>query len=266
MSKPGLAIYGAAGRMGDAILRAAVHDSHLRVVAAVVRADSSQVGESLASHYGKSAPDLEFTAALDPDDEVDVLVDFTGPRAFDTALAIAVSRQLPFVSGTTGLSDAQFAALAQASETIPVLWSANFSLGVALLKKLAAIAAESLGPSFDVEIVEAHHRHKQDAPSGTAIALGAAIAEARGQVFDEVANYARVGQVGVRREGSIGFSAVRAADIVGEHTVLFAAPGERIELTHRAGSRDVFALGALRAAIWLAGKAPGSYDIADVLS
>jgi 4-hydroxy-tetrahydrodipicolinate reductase len=170
------------------------------------------------------------------------------------------------VTGTTGLSDAQQAALAQAAATIPVLWAANFSLGVALLRKLAAQAAATLGEEFDVEIVEAHHRHKQDAPSGTALALGRTIADARRRSLGDVARYARHGLVGPRTPGEIGFAVVRAADIVGEHTVLFAAPGERLELTHRAGSRDVFALGALRAALWLAGRPAGAYDIADVLS
>lgn len=258
-------VYGAAGHMGQAVLRAAVEDAAVRVTAAVVRTDSHLVGEPLSSSYGRHAPDLEFSSALDPELEADALVDFTGPRAFDAALALAVARELPFVSGTTGLSDAQFASLQHASETIPVLWSANFSLGVAVLKRLATVAAATLGTSFDVEIVETHHKHKQDAPSGTALALGWAIAEARGQTFTEVAQFSRVGQVGPRKDGEIGFAALRAADIVGEHTVIFGAPGERLELTHRAGSRAVFAHGALRAARWLVGKPPGRYELADVV-
>jgi 4-hydroxy-tetrahydrodipicolinate reductase len=265
MTKTRLVVYGAPGHMGQALLRAALEDPRVEVAAAVVRTDSVLVGEPLAASHGRVAPNLDYAASLDPDADADVLVDFTGPRAFDAALALAVARGLPFVSGTTGLSDTQFAALQHASTLIPVMWSANFSLGVALLKRLTRLAAETLGVAFDAEVVETHHKHKQDAPSGTALSLGWAIAEARGQTFSEVAQFSRVGQVGVRKDGEIGFSVVRAADIVGEHTVIFAAPGERVEITHRAGSRAVFAHGALRAAAWLVGKPPGRYELADVI-
>jgi 4-hydroxy-tetrahydrodipicolinate reductase len=260
-----IAIYGAAGRMGQALIRAALERRDCAVTAALVRPDSEWAGEALSKLFGKDAPDLEFTAALDPDAKAEVLVDFTGPAAFSGALALAVERRMALVTGTTGLSEAQTDALGQAAATIPVLWAANFSLGIALLRRLAAAAAAALDEDFDIEIIEAHHRYKQDAPSGTALALGRAVADARRRALEDVARYTRHGNVGPRASGEIGFSVIRAADLVGEHTVLFAAPGERIELTHRAGSRLVFANGALRTALWLAHQEPGFYDIADVL-
>lgn len=260
-----LVVHGAAGRMGQSVLRVALERDDCEVCAALAPAHSTLIGESLSRVFGKGAPDIEFSAQLDPDLLPDALIDFTGARAFDAALALAVARRLPFVSGTTGLSDDQRLALSDAGRRIPVLWSANFSLAVALLRRMTALAATLLPPEFEVEIIEAHHRYKQDAPSGTALALGRAVAEARRQDFDAVARYGRSGLVGPRPDGEIGFSALRAADIVGEHTVMFAAPGERLEFTHRAGTRAVFAHGAVRAAIWLARQPPGTYDIADVL-
>lgn len=246
-------------------MRAAFDREDCVIVAALTRADSALVGEQVSSVFGAAAPDLEFSAALDPDCGVQALIDFSGPRAFDTALALALERRVAFVSGTTGLSDEQRARLIDAARVIPVLWAANFSLGVALLQRLVAQAAAALPADFDIEIAEAHHRHKQDAPSGTALVLGRTAAQARGQIFDEVAMLARQGQVGPRRPGEIGFSVVRGGDIVGEHTVSFIALGERLELTHRAGSRAVFAQGALHAANWLARQSPGRYELADML-
>lgn len=260
-----LVVHGAAGRMGQSVLRIALERDDCEVCAALAPSQSTLIGEPLSQVYGKGAPDIEFTSQLDPDLLPDAMIDFTGARAFDTALGLAVGRRIPFVSGTTGLSDDQRLALADAGRSIPVLWAANFSLGVALLRRMTAVAATVLPAEFDAEIIEAHHKFKQDSPSGTALALGRAIAQARRVDFDSVARYGRAGVTGPRRDGDIGFSVVRAADIVGEHTVLFAAPGERIELTHRAGSRAVFAHGAVRAAIWLARQRAGTYDITDVL-
>jgi 4-hydroxy-tetrahydrodipicolinate reductase len=266
MTPTRIVVFGGAGRMGRALLRAAIEHDAAAVAAVLTRPDSPLLGEPLSVQFGAAAPDLAFGAALDPDCGAQVLIDFTGPRAFDTALALAREHRLALVSGTTGLSDEQRARLDDAARVIAVLWAANFSLGVALLQRLVATAAAALPPAFDIEIVEAHHRHKQDAPSGTALALGRAAAKARGQIFDDVAVLARQGQVGPRRVGEIGFSVLRGGDIVGEHTVSFIAAGERLELTHRAGSRAVFALGALHAARWIAGKPPGRYEIADVLA
>ena len=261
-----IAIYGASGRMGKALLEAAVGFSGVRVESALVRAQSASVDEVVPGHEGPGQDDLTFQSALDPDLAVDVLIDFSAGEAFDNALAIAVEHRIAFVSGTTGLEPAQQLDLQNAALRIPVLWSANFSLGVALLKRLSAEAAAALGPEFEVEIVEAHHARKEDAPSGTALALGRVIAEARGLDIERVAKRARDGIVGVRDPDEIGFSTIRGGDIVGEHTVMFIAVGERIELTHRAATRDLFARGALRAAQWIKGRAAGLYRVEDVIS
>lgn len=258
-----VAVHGAAGRMGRTILHAAGSVGDIRVAAALVRPGSPLEGTAVMGPVTNGVP-LDFTAALDPDSGVSVLVDFSHAEAFDAAVALAVGHGLALVSGTTGLDERQLRLLDEASRRVPVLWAANFSLGVALLERLVATAADKLGPGFDIEIIEAHHRLKRDAPSGTALALGHAVARARGTTLEAHGRFERHGQVGPRVEGEIGFAVVRAADIVGEHTVLFATAGERLELTHRATSRDVFALGAIRAARWLAGRAPGLYRLADI--
>lgn len=261
-----LAIHGASGRMGIEVLRAVRARSDCVVVAALVRAASNWVGESVALAFGPGAPDIDFVSSLDPDTEVDAIIDFSTPDALATPLSIALERRIAFVSGTTGLSTAQSDALKDAAARIPLLWSANFSLGIALLKRMAALAAQQLGPEFEAEILEVHHRQKKDAPSGTALALGRAIADARREAFEDVARYTREGVAEPRRRGDIGFAVMRAADVVGEHTVMFASEGERLELTHRANSRSIFASGAVRSAVWLARQHVGWYDISDVLA
>ncbi len=260
-----LAVHGASGRMGIEVLRAARVRSDCTVVATLVRAASGWVGEPLSLAMGSDAPDIDFIAALDPDTAIDAIIDFSTVDALATSLAIALERRIALVCGTTGLSAVQIDELKDAAGRIPVLWSANFSLGVALLKRMAALAAAQLGPDFDAEILEVHHRNKKDAPSGTALALGRAIADARRQAFEDVARYTREGVGEPRGRNEIGFAVMRAADVVGEHTVMFASEGERIELTHRANSRSIFASGAVRSAVWLARQRPGWYDIADVL-
>ncbi len=251
--------------MGIEVLRAARlrHDCEVR--ATLVRAASAWVGEPVALAFGRDAPDIDFLSALDPDTGLDAIIDFSTPDALATPLAIALERRIALVCGTTGLSAAQMDELKAAASRIPVLWSANFSIGVALLKRMAAMAAAQLGPDFDAEILEVHHRHKKDAPSGTALALGRAIAETRGHGFDDVARYSRDRVGEPRADHEIGFAVMRAADVVGEHTVLFASAGERLELTHRASSRSIFASGAVRSAVWLARQGAGWYDISDVL-
>jgi 4-hydroxy-tetrahydrodipicolinate reductase len=261
-----VAVYGAGGRMGQSLLAATSQVGGVQIVAALVRAQSPLVDTAVLGFDDVQGNELLFTAALDPDLAVNVLIDFSAGAAFDNALAIAVEHRLGFVSGTTGLDPAQQLDLQNAALRIPVLWSANFSLGVALLKRLAAEAAAALSAEFEVEIIEAHHARKEDAPSGTALALGQAIAAARGQDLNQVARRARDGIVGVRAPDEIGFSTIRGGDIVGEHTVMFIAPGERVELTHRAGTRDLFARGALRAAKWLRDRPAGMYAIEDVIS
>lgn len=242
MKTIGIAVLGASGRMGRAVVGQIAEHPGCRLVATVER---STRHEELR--------------------EVDVLVDFSSAAGFDKALGLCVAQQICLVSGSTGLDAAQVAAARAAAQRIPVLLAANFSLAVALLRRLATTAAATLGPEFDIEIGEIHHRNKIDAPSGTALALGEAVAAARGRPLAEVARHARHGITGPRAPGEIGFSVSRAGDVVGEHTVMFAGPGERLELTHRANSREVFARGAVEAARWIAARGPGWYDIVDVL-
>jgi 4-hydroxy-tetrahydrodipicolinate reductase len=259
-----LVIHGAAGRMGQAILRAAPALPGVSIGAALVRPGSELVDTPLPRLLGPGAPDVDFQAALDPDLVAHALVDFSSPHAFDAALALALERRIAFVSGTTGLAEAQLAAMRQAGHVIPVLWASNFSLGVALLVRFSRMAAKALA-DWDCEIIEMHHRRKADAPSGTAITLGKAVAQGRSCALESQAVHGRQGLVGARPAGQIGFHAVRGGDVVGEHTVLFASDDERIELTHRAADRDVFARGALVAARRLAHAAPGVYAMDDVL-
>ena len=259
-----IAIYGASGRMGQAILRLAVRDPRTSVVAAIVRADSGLRSQPLHGTLGADAGDLEYSTSVDAAAAPAVLIDFSSAQAFDEALATALARKISFVSGTTGLASAQRTAMENAAVTIPVLWSSNFSMGVAVLMRLARDAARMLR-EWDCEIAEAHHRDKKDAPSGTALALGHAIADARGDDFKRVAQLERARQDARRDNTTIGFAVTRAGDIVGEHTVMFAGDGERIELVHRATDREVFARGAVEAAIWLARQRAGMYALADVL-
>lgn len=253
-------LHGAAGRMGQAILRVLDERDDVLPVAALVRADADCAGRPVHPQADRA---LRYASSLAADLAADVLVDFSVAAAFDQALALALERGLPFVSGTTGLDERQREALADAAESIAVLWSANFSLGVAVLARLVAAAAKSL-PDWDCEIVEAHHARKQDAPSGTALMLGREVAAARSRDFDAVARYSHADSA--RAPGSIGFASLRAADIVGEHTVMFATTGERIELTHRASDRLIFARGAVAAARWIAGRPAGRYTLEDVVS
>lgn len=197
--------------------------------------------------------------------ELDVVIDFSTPAGFEAALAYCRVHKVAFVCGTTGLDTNQRASVQDAGRDIPVLYAANFSLGIAVLSRLLREAASAL-PEWDLEIIEAHHARKVDAPSGTALALGRAAAAARGQDFDAVADFARHGHTGARRKDAIGFASIRAGEIVGEHTALLASSDERIELSHRAYDNTIFARGALQAAAWLAGKPAGVYSIDDVIA
>ncbi len=258
-------VWGSAGRMGQAVVRQVLQSKRARLASALVRPGSGLADEPLDRVFGSLPRDVDFETSLDPDTPCDVLVDFSGPVVFDAALAMALERRIAFVSGTTGLKDEQRAAMERASHTIPVLWSANFSLGVAMLLRTARRMANAL-PGWDAEVVEIHHSRKEDSPSGTAIALGHAIAEGRNKALADHAVYERHGHVGARKHGEIGFATLRGGDIVGEHTVVFATEGERLEITHRAGSRDIFAKGALEAAVWIARREPGVYTFDQVLA
>ncbi|ABK43037.1 dihydrodipicolinate reductase [Magnetococcus marinus MC-1] len=197
--------------------------------------------------------------------DADVVIDFSVVEATLAHLRLALAQGTPIVIGTTGFSAAERQQIALAAERIPVVFAPNYAVGVNLLFKIAAEVAAVLGGEYDIEIVEAHHRHKVDAPSGTALGLGQAIAEAVERNLDEVAIYGRQGQTGARDPQTIGFSTIRGGDVVGDHTAMFMTDGERLELTHRASSRMTFAKGAVRAAKWVVEQKPGLYDMRDIL-
>ena len=250
--------------MGQSLIRAIREDAAVRVSGALSSGRSDRLGLDAAAEG--AATGIAITADVGTALRgAAVAVDFSQPAALlDHARACATAK-VPLLVGVTGFDAAARSELAVIGQTIPLLLAPNTSVGVGLLTELAAMAAETLGMAYDVEIAEAHHRQKRDAPSGTALKLGETVAAARHQTFSEVAAYDRAGASQARAAGSIGFSVVRAGDIVGEHTVTFAAAGERIELTHRATDRMIFARGALRAAQWLAGRPPGLYGMKDVL-
>lgn len=261
MSRPvRIALNGASGRMGTAILELLKTDERFELVHAVVSCGSA-VQNTPVSHDQDS---VCFAGDWTDAPAIDVMIDFSGPQGLAAALDHCMDHGIPLVTGTTGL-DAELAASMEASsEHIALLRADNFSLGVTMLRHLLAQAAAGL-PEWDLEIVEAHHGRKQDAPSGTALTLGHAAAQARLTTLDAAAIYKREGQIGARREGTIGFAVVRGGDIVGEHTALLIGKGERLELTHRATDRAVFARGALQAAHWLVGRAPGRWQLEDVI-
>jgi 4-hydroxy-tetrahydrodipicolinate reductase len=252
-----LAIAGAGGRMGHALIEAAASDAQLSVAVALEASGSPALGTAAGATTVIS--DLAALASAE------CLVDFTRPAGTLAHLEACLGSGTSMVIGTTGFSEAERARIRDAATRIPIVMAANFAVGVNALYTLAETAARILGPEFDVEIIEAHHRHKVDAPSGTALALGERIARARGQDLAKVAVHGRHGETGERPATAIGFHAIRGGDIVGEHTVLFAGAGERIEVTVRSSSRLTYASGALRAAKWLRGRGPGLYGMQDVL-
>ncbi|OGA69992.1 MAG: 4-hydroxy-tetrahydrodipicolinate reductase [Betaproteobacteria bacterium RIFCSPLOWO2_12_FULL_68_20] len=253
-----LAIAGAGGRMGRALVEAALQDRELTVAAALEVAGSPMLGRDV----GGVKVGSDIAAAVDA---ADVLLDFTRPEGTLAHLDACVKLARPVVVGTTGFSPAQKARIAEAGKRVAIVMSPNFAVGVNVAFSLAGAAAKALGEAYDVEIVEAHHRRKADAPSGTALKLGEVIARSLGRDLGAVAVYGRKGETGERHSSQIGFHAIRGGDIVGEHTVIFAGEGERVELTVRSQSRATYALGALRAAKWLKGRPAGLYDMADVL-
>ncbi|RDE05797.1 4-hydroxy-tetrahydrodipicolinate reductase [Sphingomonas aracearum] len=237
-----IGIIGSAGRMGQAI-------------AAIV----PDLGATIAGAVDSGGDRVQLAH------DADVLVDFTAPSALEANLAAARLARTPIVVGTTGLSATHHVMIDAAAEEVAVLQTGTTSLGVTLLARLVREAAERLGPEWDIEIVEMHHRHKVDAPSGTAFLLGEAAAAGRGTTLADTAVIGRAGLTGARAEETIGFSSLRGGTVAGDHTVFFAGPGERLELAHRAESREIFARGAVTAALWLAGKPAGRYRMADVL-
>ncbi len=262
-----IAIAGAAGRMGRALTQAVQQNDALVLVAATARAGSSVIGTDAGELAGIGSAGVIVCETLPKDaGQFDLLIDFTTPENTLNNIALCAELGLPAVVGTTGLNSEQIDQLKAYSEKIPLCFAANYSTGVTLCLQLAQQAAQVLAEDSDIEIIEAHHRHKVDAPSGTALALGNAIAESLDRDPKEIFVLAREGITGAREEGTIGFSTIRGGDIVGDHTVLFASEGERVEITHKASSRLSFARGAARAALWISGQpAAGMYDMRDVL-
>ncbi|MDH0141793.1 4-hydroxy-tetrahydrodipicolinate reductase [Aquipseudomonas alcaligenes] len=261
-----IAVMGAAGRMGKILIEAVGQAEGAKLTAAVDRPDSSLIGADAGelAAQGKIGVTLagDLNAVLD---QFDVLIDFTHPSVTLKNLEICRRAGKAMVIGTTGFSPEERQQLEAAAQEIPIVFAANYSVGVNLCLKLLDTAARVLGDDVDIEIIEAHHRHKVDAPSGTALRMGEVVANALGRDLQKVAVYGREGQTGARERETIGFATVRAGDVVGDHTVLFAADGERVEITHKASSRMTFAKGAVRAALWLQTQPAGLYDMQDVL-
>ena len=261
-----IAITGAAGRMGRSLLEACANTDGLSVGAATVKPGSSLLGSMAGDLI--SQPNIKVKLVdnlLDVIDDFDLLVDFTSPEVSLANLAICRDAGKKVVIGTTGFDDTQKQLLSEASKDIAICFAPNMSVGVNLCLKLLETAAKIMGDDVDIEIIEAHHRHKKDAPSGTALRMGEVVAEALGRDLSTCAVYGREGMTGERDPKTIGFETIRAGDIVGEHTVLFAGIGERVEITHKASSRMTFAIGSMRAAQWLDSKQNGFFDMQDVL-
>lgn len=261
-----VAIAGAAGRMGQMLVSRIGGFDALDLTVAHEREGFERAGDDIGAIAGGESLGVSVTTDLDAvADQFDVLVDFTIADATAANIEICRRRGKKMVIGTTGLSAEQKAALATAAHQIAIVFAPNFAVGVNVTFKLAEIAAAILGQDVDVEIIEAHHRHKVDAPSGTALGLGEAVAKSLGRDLSEVSTYGRGSVTGERDRARIGFHSIRAGEIVGDHTVLFASEGERLELTHRAQTRVNFADGALRAAAWVGNREAGQFDMQDVL-
>ena len=259
------AIVGATGRMGQALLRAGRETSAIRIVAAVASQNSPHIGQDAGQLAGQTPLGVAITNDLRAVlAACDVVIDFSRPEATAANLGACRTATKPLLIGTTGLPRELDSDFIEAARNIPVLVAANTSIGASLLTELVRACARALPPEFDIEIVEAHHRQKKDAPSGTALALGRAAAEARGRELSDVAVTNRAAGA-LRAEGDIGFSVIRGGDIIGEHTVLFTGAGEQLTLSHRATDRAIFARGALRAAAWLAVQPVGLYDMQHVV-
>jgi 4-hydroxy-tetrahydrodipicolinate reductase len=263
MGQNHIALVGVNGRMGRALVQAIQEDQQAALSAAFVRSGSSLVGADAGEVAGTGRVGIALASHFDAT-QFDTLIDFTRPQASLAYMDACVLAGKPMVIGTTGFSVPELDAMAQAAKHIPIVFAPNFSVGVNLLLGLVAQAAKVLH-DYDIEIIEAHHRHKVDAPSGTALRLGQAAAEALGRDLTACAVYGREGITGERPRDQIGFATVRGGDVVGDHTVLFAGMGERVELTHKASSRLTFAQGAVRAAHWLQSREAGLYDMQDVL-
>lgn len=261
-----IAVVGASGRMGLCLIKAAALAKNAELAVAVSRPESLAIGRDAGELAGISVVGVKVGDNLASEvDQFDVLIDFTRPDASMAFIETCREAGKKIVIGTTGYSDAQKARISEAAKDVAIVMAPNMSVGVNLSLKLLEMTAKVMGDYTDIEVIEAHHRHKVDAPSGTALRMGEVIADALGRDLKECAIYGREGNTGERDRKTIGFSTIRAGDIVGEHTVMFADDGERVEITHKATSRMTFANGAVRAAVWLADKDSGLYDMQDVL-
>lgn len=261
-----IGVIGAGGRMGRMLIEAVQDNPQTTLSAAIERQGSSLVGAdagevaSIGRIEVKIVDDL--VAVIN---DIDVLIDFSLPEATEQNMQICAEHRVAMVIGTTGFNEQQEQVLTEASKHIAIVYAGNYSTGVNLSLKLLGLAAKAFGTNADVEIIEAHHKHKIDAPSGTAYMMAEAVAEARGQDLKEVAVYGREGQTGARKPGTIGIHAIRGGEIIGDHTVMFIADGEVVEITHRARARMTFAAGAVRAATWVIKQEVGQYNMQDVL-
>lgn len=265
MSAPKIAISGVSGRMGQTLIKAVLEDGSVQLAGALARAGSEWIGRDAGARFGQTtgiiiSDDIEAGLA-----HAEYLIDFTHPKNTLACLPVARRHGIKLVIGTTGFTELQLAELEMAALTLPLVLAPNTSVGVNLYLKLMETAAHLFSDRYDIEIIEAHHRHKADAPSGTALNIGELIAQVTGRDLSEVAVCGRAQVTGARQPLEIGFSAIRGGDIVGDHTVLFAGEGECIKVTHRSTSRASYALGALRAVHFLVDKTSGLFDMQDVL-
>ncbi|MAF96119.1 MAG: 4-hydroxy-tetrahydrodipicolinate reductase [Rhodospirillaceae bacterium] len=261
-----IGIVGAAGRMGRMLIAEVLGTGGCQLAGGTEQPGSDAIGQDLGVLIGADEQGLSIgDDARALFEASDAVVDFTQPEATMGHAALSGETGVALIVGTTGLEAPHMEALGRAAAKAAVVQAANMSVGVNLLLGLTEQVANALGEDYDIEIAEMHHRHKVDAPSGTALALGAAAAKGRGVDLNEVSDRGRDGETGPRKAGDIGFSVIRGGDVAGDHWVVFAGPGERVELTHKAGSREIFARGALRAALWTEGRAPGLYSMRDVL-
>ena len=261
-----VAISGGAGRMGRTLIEACQASDQIALGAVIEHSGHGLLGQDVGEIAGIGQLGLRLgEGVLSAVEQFDVLIEFTRPEATLENLRLCRDHGKSMVIGTTGLTPAQIDELARIAEDIPVMFAPNMSVGVNVMLNLLRTAAAALGDEYDVEIIEAHHRHKVDAPSGTALKMGEVVADALGRDLQQCAVYGREGQTGARDPSTIGFATIRGGDVVGDHTVLFASEGERVELTHKASSRMTFAAGAVRAAGWLSGKPAGLYSMQDVL-
>lgn len=262
-----VAVIGASGRMGKNLIDAVNQAEGLTLSAAIERPGSSLVGADAGELAGVGTLGVKVVDQIElAVDDFDVLIDFTTPETTMHNIKVCLAHDKKMVIGTTGFDEASLKTLREAAERIAIVFAANFSVGVNLVLKLLKQAAEVLNDGYDIEVIEGHHRHKVDAPSGTALRMGEVVADTLGRDLKECAVYGREGITGARDPNTIGFATVRAGDIVGDHTVLFATEGERVEITHKASSRMTFAKGAARSCLWLQDKTTGLFDMQDVLN